>query len=253
MQKKKDDSGFAGFKQVQSQMTFQHAHDHQPASALASQVSALCFPRSGLRVHEGAFWVCSSSSHLFLMCDRQGVGVLAYLDNLLFLSPPVELAIAHTTRLATLLMRMGFAVNWEKSVLCQRFTDFGSLEVRNLVGPQPVSSNEHSVSTLHHLPSRSYVNGPRCGPSGTFVHAPGTAVVCAATARSCASLPSYVGGSPLSQSKSRSLEKPTRSDAPHSHVQSVLAHPSLHRRILDGIERDMSSSVSGRCVAIIAI
>lgn len=112
---------------------------------------------------------------------QQGVRILAYLDDLLVLSPSAELAITHMARLAIHLTCLGFAVNWKKSapwqsrrIVCLSlqlettttttwFSD--PTEICALVDPQPVSSNAHGNGTLRHVPSGSHVSGPHCGPS----------------------------------------------------------------------------------------
>lgn len=47
---------------------------------------------------------------------RQGIRLIAYLEDLMVVAMSAELAITHTTQTVIHLTRLRFAVNWEKSV-----------------------------------------------------------------------------------------------------------------------------------------
>lgn len=144
----------------------------------------------------------------------------------------------------THLTHLDYAVNWERSAPwpSQWIVYLGlHLDTANMTAQisDPRESmilsalnqfyfNAHSDSSLYQAPSGSYVSGPHCGPSETFAHVPVTAVACPATARPCAS---SVGFSLLSQNRSGSLETSASSNTRCSHLQSVVPHPSFHRRI----------------------
>ena len=131
-------------------------------SASASQeVSALCFPSSGVQVQESAFLVHPSSPHLFQMHGgsnraaesprSQGSGILGRLAG----SRPVSRDGDRTHNLtgdsshtSGLCSELGKERPLAESVDClpgstsrhyeYDSTDFGSPEVHDVVGPQPV-------------------------------------------------------------------------------------------------------------------